>query len=95
MNQQNQPIQFVAVEALAETLDTHFRKFTREFSEHFQPIQPTKYLTRNEVCELLSVDLSTLHRWTKSGKLNAYGIGNRVYYLRSEVDEKILNSKIN
>jgi len=55
----------------------------------FLPKEPTEYLTRNEVKDLLKVDLSTIHNWTKRGKLKAYGLGNRVYYKRSEVEEAI------
>jgi len=56
----------------------------------FQPKQPTEYLTRNQVKDMLGVDLSTIHNWTKRGKLKAYGIGNRVYYKRSEVEQAIV-----
>lgn len=54
-----------------------------------QPKSPTEYLTRNQVKELLNVDLSTVHNWTKRGKLKAYGLGNRIYYKRSEVEAAI------
>jgi excisionase family DNA binding protein len=57
------------------------------------PPQPTEYLTRQELKDLLKVDLSTIHNWTKRGKINAYGIGNRVYFKRSEVDAMLV--KIN
>jgi excisionase family DNA binding protein len=55
----------------------------------FQPKQPTEYLTRNEVRDLLQVNLSTVHNLTKRGKLKAYGCGGRVYYKRSEVEQAI------
>ena len=44
-----------------------------------------KLLTREQVCELLTISMTTLHVWTKSGKLKSYGIGNRVYYKKSEI----------
>jgi excisionase family DNA binding protein len=43
-------------------------------------------LTRNQVCELLDIDLSTLHHWRKKGKIVAQGIGSRVYFRRSDVE---------
>lgn len=55
----------------------------------FQPKEPTEYLTRREVAELLHVDLSTIHNWSKRGKLQPLGIGNRVYFKRSEVEQAI------
>lgn len=56
---------------------------------YFQPKEPTEYLSRNEVRDMLKCDLSTVHNLTKRGKLKAYGIGGRVYYKRSEVEEAI------
>lgn len=60
-----------------------------QFKADFQPKEPTEYLTRNEVAQLLKVDLSTIHNWTKKGKIKAYGIGNRVYYKRHEINQNI------
>ena len=56
-----------------------------QLKSEFQPKVPTEYLTRAEVVDLLKIDLSTLHNWTKKKKLKAYGIGNRVYYKREEI----------
>ena len=48
--------------------------------------EPVKdLLTRPQVCELLSINKTSLWKHTKSGKLKSYGIGNRVYYKRTEV----------
>lgn len=46
-------------------------------------------LTRTETAKYLKVDISTLHNWTKKGKLKAYGLGNRVYYKKDEIDEAL------
>ncbi|MBN2821070.1 MAG: helix-turn-helix domain-containing protein [Bacteroidales bacterium] len=59
----------------------------------FQPKEPTIYLTRNEVRDLLQVNLSTVHNLTKRGKLKAYGIGGRVYYKRDEVESAMVPLK--
>ncbi len=61
-----------------------------DLKAHFQPKEPTEYLTRQQTAELLNIDLSTLHNWTKKGKLNAYGIGYRVYYKRHEVENALV-----
>jgi len=55
----------------------------------FKPKEPKEFLTRNEVKDLLKVDLSTIWNWTKKGKLRAYGIAGRVYYRRDEVEQAI------
>lgn len=50
------------------------------------PIEnPDELLTRAEASYLLKINITTLHNWTKKGKIIAYGIGNRVYYKRGEL----------
>lgn len=66
----------------------------RELKEEFQPKEPTIYLTRQEVCELLSIDMSTLHRWRKDGILIAYGLGNRIYFKRNEIEALIEKNRL-
>jgi hypothetical protein len=61
-----------------------------ELKQSFEPKTPSEYLTRNDVAKMLKCDLSTIHNWTKKGKLIPYGIGNRVYYKRSEVESMLV-----
>lgn len=61
-----------------------------ELKTNFQPKQPTELLTRNEVAEWLKVDLSTLWSWANKGKITPYGIGNRIYFKRSEIENAIV-----
>lgn len=95
MNTQNTPILFVNAEDVLNKFEKRLKEFETRLSGNFQPKQPTEYLTRAEVCEMLKIDLSTLWRWTKSGTFNAYGIANRVFYKRSEIEAYLENSKIN
>lgn len=61
-----------------------------ELKKSFQPKDPETYLTRDEAAKMLKVDISTIHNWSKSGKLKRYGLGNRVYYKRSEIETAII-----
>lgn len=61
-----------------------------ELKNFYQPKEPTKYLTRHEVAEMLSVDLSTVHNMTKKGVLQKYQISGRVLYVRDEVQNSII-----
>jgi excisionase family DNA binding protein len=65
------------------------RKQLEEIQKNFAPKLPTEYLTRSELAEMLKCDISTIHNWTKKGKLKPYGIGNRVYYKRNEVESSL------
>lgn len=62
---------------------------------HYEPKQPTEYLTRNEVAELLKCELSTIWLWCKKGKLKTYGIGNRIYFKRNEIELAITCLRVN
>lgn len=54
-----------------------------------------EFLTREETARILKIDLSTLHRWTIKGIINQYGLGNKRYYLRSEIESRIIENKLN
>ena len=66
------------------------KELISELKSEYKPKEPNEYLTRNEVRDLLKVDLSTIHNWCKRGKLRAYGIGNRVYFKRSELEQSLV-----
>lgn len=74
----------ITIEQLAEVLKSMLVVNTQE---QIQPTNPL--LTRDEVCELLSFNKTSLWKHTKSGRLKSYGIGNRVYYKRDEVLEAV------
>ena len=78
----------------AELKKSIIPELREQLSKEFQPKQPTEYLTRSEVCKLLKIDLSTLHRWRKDNTIPSYGMGNRVYFKRSEVDAIINQNKL-
>lgn len=90
-------IQFIGTnptELITELKNSLISELTEKLSAQFQPKQPTEYLTRSEVCKLLKIDLSSLHRWRKEGKIPSYGLGNRVYFKRSEVEQIMENNKL-
>ncbi len=62
-----------------------------DLKKNLEPKKPTELLTRNEVAELLKVDLSTIHNWCKNGKLLPFGIGNRIYFKRSDIENTLVN----
>ena len=91
-----QAVQFIQItpEEMKDAILKGVQEQFNQLKAEFQPKEPTEYLTRAEVAELFKIDLSTLHNWTKKKKLKAYGIGNRVYYKREEVNNSLtpLNS---
>ena len=47
------------------------------------------YITRKEVSQLLKVSLGTVDNYTKKGFLKPKGIGNRVLFVRSQVENAL------
>lgn len=73
-------------EEILKGIKTHLQ----EFASLFQATPREEYLTREETAKLLKVDLSTLWHWKSKGILIPYGIGNRVYYKRSDIDKAMI-----
>lgn len=68
------------------------QKQLEKFSQNFKPKDPTVWLSRKEVSELLGISLVTIHDWGKKGILKPYKMGNRVRFKRSEIEQTLLQS---
>ena len=88
-------IQFISTspEELLSAIVEGVKVQMEELKKDFQPKDPNQFLTRAETAKLLKIDLSTLHQWTKQKKLCSYGIGSRVYYKLSEVENALVRLK--
>ncbi len=84
-------IQFIQVtpEELQNKIAEGVKTQLDEFLKYFKPKQPEDYLTRQEVAKLFKVDISTIANWQRSGRLKPYGIGARVYFLRSDIEKSL------
>ena len=81
----------ITPEQLEEIINNAMDKKLADLKEHFQPKEPAEWLTRYEVRDLLKINLTTLHVWTKKGKLKPYGLSHRVYYKRHEVEQALVS----
>ncbi len=92
---ENSSIQFIncTPNDLKMGISDEVKRQIDEIKKEFQPKKPSEYLTRNEVAKLLKVDISTVHNYTKRKILQSWGIGRRIYYKRSQVEQAII--KIN
>lgn len=76
-------------ELIADTVRAEMNALTKRS----QVKAPEEWLTRDMAAEKLKINLSTLHKWTKKKRLNAYGMEGRVYYKNDEIDQALI--KIN
>lgn len=76
-------IQFIQV--TPEELENRILDGVKKIIESFEKPNDEKLMSRNEAAEFLEISSVTLWSWTSSGKIKSYGIGNRVYYKKSEL----------
>ena len=63
----------------------------KELEQQITDANTETYPSRQKVAEILDVDLSTLHRWSKQGYLVPIEVGGKRRYRMSDV-KKILNN---
>jgi predicted DNA-binding transcriptional regulator AlpA len=84
-------VQFIQTtpQELQQQINEGVKNQLQEFFKKFEPKQPNEYLTRQQVAKMFDVDLSTIHNWSKSKKLKPLGLGARVYFLRSDIEQSL------
>ena len=68
----------------------HLEEQLKNIEENFKPKEPEQLMTRQEAATYFKISLSTLWHWTNKKKLIGYGVGNRVYYKRSELVSRLV-----
>lgn len=79
-------------EQLTETIFKGFDERIEDLKRSFTPKEPDTYLTAKELEKELKISSVTRWEWGKKNILQPRKIGNRTYYLRSEIKELLLNS---
>lgn len=81
-------LQQLTVEELQQLIGTSIKNGISELHKELETRNHNEeLLTREETCQFLKIDSSTLWAWTNKGKVKAHGIGARRYYKRSEIME--------
>jgi excisionase family DNA binding protein len=73
-----------------EIVSTEFQKANNVIQLSPEP-EMDELLTRNETANLLKVSTTTLYNWNNDKTLPAQKIGNRVYYQKSLIMNKLNN----
>ena len=81
-------LESLTVEQLQQLIGTSVKNGIIELQKELQTKDNSEELmTREETCQFLKIDSSTLWAWTNKGKVKAYGIGYRRYYKKNELME--------
>ena len=86
-------LNFLNKEELEEQLHNFESSLLGKLKKELLPKESEEFLTRKEVSKLLKINVNTVDRWSKNGELKRYGIGDRIFYKRSEVEESITRLK--
>ena len=75
----------VDVQELADLLKSSLKHEFDNLRKSLSLSKEDELMTREEACNFLKIDSSTLWAWSKKGKVKSYGIANRRYYKKSEI----------
>ncbi len=84
-------LETLSVDQLQQLIGTSIKAGILELQKELQTKNNSEeLLTREEACQFLKIDSSTLWAWSNQGKVKSYGIGARRYYKRSELMESLI-----
>lgn len=83
-------LETLSVDQLQQLIGTSLKEGILELQRELNSKNNSEeLLTREETCQFLKIDSSTLWSYTNKGKVKAYGISGRRYYKRSELMESL------
>ena len=54
--------------------------------------KPIEFLTREEVCDMLKINFTSVKNWSKKGLLKPITIQRKVYFKRNDIEEMLLKN---
>ena len=82
----------VTPQELTETILNGVKSQLDELKKSYSPKLPDEKMTPKEVQKELKISATTVFDWSNKGILKRRKIGNRSFYLRSEIEETLLSS---
>lgn len=82
----------VTPQQLTETILNGVRKELDELKKSYSPKELDEKMTPKDVSLEYKIGLTTVFDWSNKGILKRRKIGNRTYYLRSEIEETLFSS---
>ena len=84
----------ISPEELRQIIKEVIREELLEVGKQLEEKDSEVLMSRQETFEFLKINTSTLWRWTKNGKIDSYGIGNRRYYKKADVLNSLVLLKV-
>jgi excisionase family DNA binding protein len=68
----------------------HISEVLKDFMQDMKSKQNREFITSKEASGILKVTLPTLYDWRKKGIITAYRIGNKVRFIREELEHSLI-----
>jgi hypothetical protein len=63
-----------------------------QFKKEIVAVEKTEFMTIEETAKFFKISNFTIHDWVKKSLLKKYKFGNRTYFDRKEIENKMYNS---
>ena len=78
---------------IEKTVQNQVEDLKKLYSEQMYPKK--EFLTRNETAAFFSVTVTTIHSWVNKGLIIPLKMGNKTFFERSHLIEKLMSSNNN
>lgn len=82
----------ISPEELTEKILNGVKIQIEQFKKEIGAPEKTEFFTRQETAAYLKISLFCLHDWVKKGILRPYKMGNKTFFERKEIENKLFNS---
>ena len=73
-----------------QQLDSLIKAEVEKQTSKLKNEKPIEFLTRDEVCDMLKINMTSVKNWSKKGLLQPIRVQRRVYFRRDEIEQMML-----
>ena len=73
-----------------DRIEMRLHDLEEKLSELDQQVPQEELMTRKEVAAFFKINIATVRNWTIQGILKKYGVGDRVYFKRTEIESLLI-----
>ena len=73
-----------------DRIEMRLHDLEEKLSQLDQQAPQEELMTRKEVAAFFKINIATVRNWTIQGTLKKYGVGDRVYFKRTEIETLLI-----
>lgn len=82
----------ISPDELTEKILNGVKLEMEKFKKEIESPEKTEFLSRQETATFLKISLFCVHDWVKKGILKPYKMGNKTFFERKEIENKLFKS---